>query len=49
MDTDITRWCKLTGSNYLKTEKAVSDEEEESAFDDAYFEQFEKEYLEKKN
>jgi len=49
LDTDIARWCKLTGSNYLQAEKAASDEEEESAFDDAYFEQFEKEYLEKKH
>lgn len=46
VDTDLVRWCKLSGSKHLK-EEVKSEEEEESAFDDAYFAQFEKQYLDK--
>lgn len=43
--TDIEKWCKLTGSKFLGP-KEEEEEDEESAFDDALFEKFEKEYLE---
>lgn len=44
--TDIERWCKLTGSTYLKKEKEEKEEEEESTlFDDKYFEDFSKDFL----
>jgi len=44
--TDLAKWCKLTGCQYLKPE-VESTEPEESAFDDSYFEKFEKEFLQK--
>jgi len=45
VETDLARWCKLTGSKYLNDGKVESDQEDESAFDDVDFEKFEKEYL----
>jgi len=44
--SDLERWCKLTGSKYLKKEKEENKEEEESTlFDDKYFEEFSKDFL----
>lgn len=45
VDTELTRWCKLSGSRYIEESEKNEEENEESAFDDAYFEKFEKEYL----
>ncbi|CBY25065.1 unnamed protein product [Oikopleura dioica] len=46
VDTDFEIWCKITGVTKPEVQKPV--EEEESAFDEEYFKQFEKEYAEKK-
>jgi len=44
--SDLEKWCKLTGSSYLKKEKEEKEEEEESTlFDDKYFEEFSKDFL----
>ncbi|CAG5098715.1 Oidioi.mRNA.OKI2018_I69.XSR.g15911.t1.cds [Oikopleura dioica] len=46
VDTDFNIWCKITGVTKPEVQKPV--EEEESAFDEEYFAQFEKEYAERK-
>jgi len=46
VDTDFGIWCKITGVTKPEVQKPI--EEEESAFDEEYFKQFEKEYAEKK-
>lgn len=46
VDTDFEIWCKITGVTKPEVQKPI--EEEESAFDEEYFKQFEKEYAEKK-
>jgi len=42
---DLEKWCKLTGSKYLKKTEERSQEEEETAFDDSFFEEFSKDFL----
>lgn len=42
---DLERWCRLSGSKYLKQEKEEKEEEEETAFDDSFFEEFSKDFL----
>lgn len=42
---NLEKWCRLTGSEYLKAEVEKEAEEEETAFDEKFFEEFSADFL----
>ena len=43
---DLEKWCKLTGAKFGEREEAEEKVEEETAFDDSFFEEFSRDFLE---